>query len=146
MPLSCCKLKLPALLRGMTSKHNGDFYCLNCFYSFTTKDVLEKHENVCKDHDYCYVNMPDKDNNILKYNPGETCMKAPFVIYADFECLLENISSCNNDPEKSSTTKINKHTPSGYLLFTHYSFDNTKNMLSYYKGEDCMEKLCKTLK
>ena len=26
--------KLSALLRGITSKHEGDFYCLNCFYSF----------------------------------------------------------------------------------------------------------------
>ena len=23
---------LPALLRGITSNHHGDFYCLNCFY------------------------------------------------------------------------------------------------------------------
>ena len=23
--------KLPTLLRGITLKHNGDFYCLNCF-------------------------------------------------------------------------------------------------------------------
>ena len=46
-------------------------------------------------------------------------MKAPFVIYADLECLLENISSCHNDPNKLSATKINKHTPSVYSLFTH---------------------------
>ena len=70
-----------------------------------------KHENFCKDHDYCYVEMPDKDNNILKYNAGEKCMKVPFVICAELECLLENISTCYNDSEKSSTTKINKHTP-----------------------------------
>ena len=24
---------LPALLRGITSNHNGGFYCLNCFHS-----------------------------------------------------------------------------------------------------------------
>ena len=23
---------LPAFLRGITSNHNGDFYCLNCFH------------------------------------------------------------------------------------------------------------------
>ena len=34
--------------------------------------------------------MPDKDdNNILKYNPGEKCMKVPFVTCAELECLLE---------------------------------------------------------
>ena len=44
--------ELSALLRGITSKHDGDFYCLNCFYPFTTKKALKKHENVCKNHDY----------------------------------------------------------------------------------------------
>ena len=48
--------KLSALLRGVTSTNNGDFYCLNCLHSYRTKDRLKKHENVCKDHDYCYVN------------------------------------------------------------------------------------------
>ena len=30
----------------------------------------------------------------------------------------EKINNCHNNPKKSSTTKINKHTPSGYSLFT----------------------------
>ena len=38
--------KVPALLRGITSNHNGDFYCLNCFHSYSTKEKLEKHERV----------------------------------------------------------------------------------------------------
>ena len=37
-------------------------------------------------------------------------MRAPFVIYADLESLLENMNTCHNNPEKSTTTKINKHT------------------------------------
>ena len=38
--------KLSALLRGITSKHEGDFYCLNCFNSFRTGNTLKKHKNV----------------------------------------------------------------------------------------------------
>ena len=75
-----------------------------------------KHENVCKDHDYCYVDMPNKDNNMLKYNPGQKYMRVPFVIYVDTECLLVKISTCRNNPNESSTIKINKHTPSGCSL------------------------------
>ena len=41
-----------------------------------------------------------------------------------------------NNPEKSSTTKINKHTPSSYSLLTHCSFDRTKNKLDYYTGKN----------
>ena len=29
--------KLSALLRGITSTNNGNFYCLNCLHSFRTK-------------------------------------------------------------------------------------------------------------
>ena len=40
MALSSCK-KLSALLRGITSKHNGNFYCLNCFYLLQQKMHLK---------------------------------------------------------------------------------------------------------
>ena len=130
------------MLRGITPKHDGDFYCLNCFYPFTTKEALEKHENVCNGHAYCYVEMPDEGNNILKYNPGEKSMKISFIINADLEYLLEMMKTCHNDPEKSATAKINKHISSGCSLYTHCSFDNTKNRLGYYRGKDCMNKFC----
>ena len=60
--------------------------------------------------------------------------------------FIQNMNSCHNNPEKSSTTKINKHTPSGYSLFTHCSFNVTKNKLSFYRGKDCMKSFCKDLK
>ena len=41
-------LKLPALLRRVTSRNNGDFNCLNCFYSFKTENKLKSHVKVCK--------------------------------------------------------------------------------------------------
>ena len=63
--------------------------------------------------------MPNEDNKILKYNHGEKFIKAPFIIYADLGSLLEKTKTCYDNPEKSSTTKINKHIPSGYSLFTH---------------------------
>ena len=33
---------LSGLLRGITSNHNADFYCLNCFGAYPTKNKLEK--------------------------------------------------------------------------------------------------------
>ena len=86
--------------------------------------------------------MPEEDNKILKYNYGEKYMKVPFIIYADLESLLERMSTCHNNPEKSSTTKINKHTASGYSSFTHCSFDATENKLDYYRGKNCMKNFC----
>ena len=56
------------------------------------------------------------------------------------------MSTCYNNPEESSTTEINKHTPLGYSLFMHCSFDKTKNKLDYYRGKDCMKRFCKDLR
>ena len=92
--------KLSALLRGKTSNHNGGFYCLNCFHLYRTKKKnLKKHYNVCKNCDYCYEEMPNEDNKILKYNHGGKSMKHPFIIYADLESLLEKMSTCHNYPK-----------------------------------------------
>ena len=137
---------LPGLLRGITSNHKEDLYCLNCFRSYRTKNKLEEHKKICENHNYCNVEMPTKDNNIIKYNQGEKSIKLPFVVYADLECLLEKMSTCRSNPNESSTAEINKHTPSGYSLFTHCLFDKSKNKLNHYRGKDCMEKFCKDLR
>ena len=89
--------------------------------------------------------MPTKDNNIIKYNQGKKSIKLPFAVYADLECLLEKMSTCQNNPYESSATEINKHT-SGYSIFTHFSFDQTKNKLNHYRGKDCMKKFCNDLR
>ena len=46
--------KLLALLRGITSKHHGDFYCLKSLHSFATKKSRKK---VCENKDFCNVIM-----------------------------------------------------------------------------------------
>ena len=137
---------LPGLLKRITSTHEKDIYCLNCFHSCRTKSKLESHKKICENRDYCHVEVLTKDNNIIKYNHGEKSMKVPFIIYVDLECLLEKMNTCINNPNESSTTKINKHTPSGYSIFTSSSFDESKNKLNYYRGKDCMKKFCEDLK
>ena len=44
------------------------------------------------------------------------------------------MSICQNNPERSSTTKKYEHTTSGYSMFTHCSFDATKNKLDCYRA------------
>ena len=77
--------KLFSLFFKITSKHNGEFLCLNCFHSYATKNKLKKHKNVCKNHDFCYIEMPKKDNKILKYNQGKKSMRVHIIIDVDLE-------------------------------------------------------------
>ena len=130
---------MSALFRGITGNNYGDFYCLNCFKSCTTENKIKTHKQVCENHDYCSVEMLEEDNKILKCSQREKSMKVPFIIYANLKSLLEKMNTYHINPEKSSTTKINKHTPSGYSLFTRCSFDTTKNKLDYYRGKSSMK-------
>ena len=100
MPLSCNK-NISGLLRGITSNHNGGFYCLNCLHSYRTKIKLKKHKKICKTHDFCHLKMSDVDNDILESKPGKKSLKHPLIIYAD---LLIKMNTCNNNPNMSYTT------------------------------------------
>ena len=139
-------ISISGLLRGVTSKHNGDFYCLNCFQSYATEKKLRKHKKVCENHDFCNLKMPDEDNKILQYISGEKSLKVPFVIYADLECVLKKVNTCQNNPDKSYTKKKATHRPSGYSLSTCCSFDKSLNEQKYYRAEDCMKIFFKDLK
>ena len=80
---------LSTLPQGNSSNHEGDFFCLNCFNSYISKNKLKEHEEICNNHDSCGIETPELVDKILKYNPGEKSLKAPFAIYLDLECLLK---------------------------------------------------------
>ena len=86
--------KLSALLRGITPKNDGDFYCLNCLHSFRAKVKLESHKRTCENKDFCNVNMPSDDTKILEFNQYQKSDKAPFIIYKDLEFIIEKIDRC----------------------------------------------------
>ena len=47
--------------------------------------------------------MLSEDTKIWEFNQYQKSDKAPFIIYADLECLIEEIGGCKNNPGKSST-------------------------------------------
>ena len=98
MVLSCSK-KISAILRGVTSKNNVYFYCLNCLHSFRTKNKLEPHKKVCQNKEFFNVVMSSEETKILQFNQYHKSAKISFIIYADLEYLTEKIYGCKNNPE-----------------------------------------------
>ena len=96
---------IPALLRGITSKHNVDFYCLDCFRSYRTAEKLAEHEQLCNRNDLCLIKMHEEKNKFISSTPGKNTLKNPFTIYADIECILKPISTCDNSVNSSFTIK-----------------------------------------
>ena len=94
--------RLSALLLGITSKDKGDFYCLNCLHSFRIKTKLESHKKVC-DSSNDSIELLSEDTKM--FNQYQKSDKAPFITYADLECLVEKINGCKNYPENPTQQK-----------------------------------------
>ena len=58
-----------ALLQRISSNHEGKFYCLNCFNSYTSKNKLKEHEEIYNNLNSCRIEMPKWVEKILKDNP-----------------------------------------------------------------------------
>ena len=52
----------------------------------------------------------------------------------------------NNNAEESYTEKKARREPFGWAMFTRCSFAKRENKLNYYRGKDCIEKLCEKSK
>ena len=90
--------------------------------------------------------MPSEDTKMLEFNQYEKSDKAPFIIYADLEFIMEKIGGCKNNPENLSTTKVSEHIPSGFSMSTISSFTSIENKHDIYRGRDCMRNFCEFLR
>ena len=110
------------------------------------KNKLKLHKRVCENEDFCNFIMPSEVTKVLEFNRCQKSDRAPFVIYVDLECLIEQIDGCRNNPENSSTAKVRKHIPSGFSMSTISSFISIENKHDLYRSKDCMKKFCESLR
>ena len=123
------------------------FIFSNVFILLKQKKKCESHETVWGNKNFCSVEMASEDTTkILKFSKCQKSDKAPFIVYADLERLIEKIDRCKNNPEISSTTKVDEHIPSGFSMSTILSFKRIKNDYHEYRGKDCMKKFCEFLR
>ena len=90
--------------------------------------------------------MPSEDTKLLEFNQYQKPYKAPFIIYADLECLIEKTDGCKNNLENSSTAKVGEHILSGFSVPAMSSFKCIENEHDVYRGKDCVKMFCKSLK
>ena len=90
--------------------------------------------------------MPSEDTKILEFNQYQKSGKAPFIIYADLECIIEKTDGCKNNPENPSTTKVSEYISSAFSMSPISSFRSIENKHDVYSGKDCMKKFCKLRK
>ena len=72
--------------------------------------------------DFCGFEVFSEDTKTQTFNQYQKFDEAPFIIYADLECLIEKIDVCKNNPENSSTTKVGKLILTDFSMSTISSF------------------------
>ena len=136
---------LERLLSMSVSKYKTKkYFCDNCLNGFNTEKSRDEHYEYCSSNESVKIEMPDKDP-IVRYSNGQHQFKVPFIMYADFESILEPIQGAKNNPNVSSTMGVNSHKPSGWCLHTKFAYGKVKNPTTQYRGPDCVEKFCEKI-
>ncbi|XP_073979968.1 uncharacterized protein [Rhodnius prolixus] len=111
------------LIRNQKTRHNGAIkVCKRCFTHFdnqhgrTAAEKLTEHGIYCNDNDPVAVKLPT-DEPIIKFKNVQHQLKVNFVIYADFECILNQIHTCAPSPASSYTTKYQEHIPFSFCTY-----------------------------
>ena len=122
---------------NQTKYEGSKHFCMHCLQCFSSERVLDNHKDNCiQVNGTQAVKMPDKDNNILKFNNFHKQHPVPFVIYADFEAITEKISGCLPNDSKSYTEAYQKHTDCGFGYKVVCCYDDKYSQpLKIYRGE-----------
>ena len=89
--------------------------------------------------------MPE-EGTMLKFKNYLRSEKFPFIIYADFECFIKSIQTCDLNPESSSTKQYKKHEPSSFCYYIKCFNDKVyEPVIRTYTGEDAAQKFVEML-
>ena len=125
---------------NQTKHKERKHFCMHCLQCFSSERILTNHkENCLTINGQQAIKMPDKKNNILKFENFHKQLPVPFVIYADFEAITEKVQGCIPSDEKSYTEAYQKHKDCGYgyKVVCCYDDEYTKPE-QIYRGENAV--------
>ena len=89
--------------------------------------------------------MP-KQGSTVEFKDGQNQFKVPFIMYADFESILEPMDHGSSDPNQPYTNEINQHMPSGWCVYSKFTYGDIDNPLRLYRGKNSIETFCNYIK
>ena len=147
----CYVKRESALLYDQSKNGNAKHYCMMCLTGFSRADLLENHKKYCNGVNGrpTRIEMPEEGKNILAFQNYHKQMKAPYVIYADFEALVKKIPGCERNPEskkkcKSYTEKTELHKACGYSYIVVKS-DGEVTSKKVYRGEGAVKSFLESI-
>ena len=135
----CLVKRLSALLYDQNRHNESKHFCERCLHGYKRRDLLERHKPECKGllKSPTRTEMPKEGENKMAFQNFQKQMKAPYVVYADFECIVKKIHTCEPDNKKSFTVKTEKQEPCGFSYVVVRSDGQTQGPYTY-RGEDAV--------
>ncbi|XP_072033379.1 uncharacterized protein [Amphiura filiformis] len=113
----CVVKSLSRLLSTQVSKKgHARHFCRRCYASYTSKERLVAHTDLCRLHESVRIEMPEK-GSVQEFKNHFRSQNVSFVVYADFESFTKPIHTRQPDPNGSYTQKYQKHDPSGFCYY-----------------------------
>ena len=116
-------------------------FCMNCLQGLMQELSRDQHQVYCEDNESVRVEMP-KQGSAVEFKNGQNQFKFPFIMYADFELILEPMDSVepgSSNPNQPYTNEVNQHVPSGWCVYSKFAYSDVDNPLRLYRGKDCIE-------
>ncbi|KAL4104412.1 hypothetical protein QTP88_004104 [Uroleucon formosanum] len=115
----------------MTKDGHKRLLCKICLNSFDTKNKLNDHKHYCANNKAAKIVLPEAYNKTLEFQNYNHSLRVPFVIYADFECTLKPIYTCQPNDTESFTKCYQKHIPNNFCYYIKYSNGDYKPPVVY---------------
>ena len=131
--------RFSAFIYDLSPSHSTKWFCKRCFGVFLSTATFERHQEACRRPDYepMLYRFPPPQTK-LKFRNVKNQLRAPFVIVADFECLLEPENIRVGQGRRARTKLYSRHVPCAAAFYI-VSTDEQAFESAYfsYTGEDC---------
>ena len=136
---------IKSLSRLLSSKNSNtkreQHFCMNCLQGFTQESSRDQHQVYCENNESVRVEMP-KQGSIGEFKDGQNQFRVPYIMYTDFESILELMDHGSSDPNQPYTNEVNQRTPSGWCVCSKFTDGDVDNPLRVYRGKGCFETFC----
>ncbi|KYM93403.1 hypothetical protein ALC62_15993 [Cyphomyrmex costatus] len=128
-----CIKNLSRLVSTQINKHHGQKYiCDRCLHYFSN-EKLESHAVDCGKMNECAIRLPGTDDKWLEFRKYCRKERAPFVVYADLECVLKK-----TEDAAGSSYAYQRHEAFSTAYYVHCSYDSTLSEYRCRRGNDCV--------
>ncbi|XP_018404604.1 PREDICTED: uncharacterized protein LOC108781186 [Cyphomyrmex costatus] len=111
------------------------YFCDRCLHYFNTSQKLEIHSEDCGKLNKCAIRLPSEEKKWLEFHNYGMKERAPFVVYADLECVLRKTEDAATS---TSSYAYQQHEVFSIGYYVRCSYDDTLSAYRFRRDNGCV--------